>query len=103
MESDEDALKWPLASAAEKSSWKKYFRALTAGEREQADYRFHAPATVFGRSQAVSHLAATASLQADAATGYEPSLFLVGQLGPLVYGKLTRNRTVVTSNLAAQD
>ena len=58
------------------------FRALTASEREQADCRFHEPAIGSGRSRAVSHLAPSASLQADAATGCEPSLFLVGQARP---------------------
>ena len=49
---------------------------------EQADCPFHEPATGSGRSRAVSHLAQTAVLQADAATGCEPFLFLVGQVGP---------------------
>jgi len=70
------------ASAAGKNSWKKYCRSLTATEREQAGYRFHEPATGSGPSRAVSHWAPTAALQADAVTGFEPFLFLVGRVRP---------------------
>jgi len=77
-------------SAAAKSSWKKYSPALTARETEQAKCRFHEPATGSGRSRAVSHLAPTGSFQADAATGCEPSLFLVGQVRPLVVGEIDK-------------
>ena len=78
-----------VPSAAEKSSWKKYPRPLTAREWKQAEYRFHEPATVSGPSRAVSHLARTASLPADAATGCEPSLFLVGgQVRPSSVGEI---------------
>ena len=87
----------PAASAAEKSSWKKYPRPLTSTKWEQAEYRFHEPATGFGRSRAVLHLAPTALLQADVATGCEPSLFWVGQVRPLALGRLTRNRRLVTT------
>ena len=91
----------PAASATEKSSSKKYLRPLTATKWEQAEYRFHEPATGSGRSRAVSQLARTALLQADAATGCEPSLFSVGLVGPFSPGKtvwvrLTRNRLFVT-------
>ena len=100
VESEEDSLKritdarQLAASAAGKSSWKKYSRALAAREREQAECRFHEPATGSGRSRAVSHLVPAASLQADAATGCEPSLFLVGRVRPLVLKKLIRNRSI---------
>ena len=110
VESEEDALKritdvrQLAASAAGKSSWKKYSRALTAREREQADCRFHEPATGSGRSRAVSHLAPTASLQADAATGFEPSLFLVGQVRPFSVGEIDQKSPALSlSNLAAQE
>jgi hypothetical protein len=88
MKLEEDALKrikdarQQAASAAGKNSWKKYCRSLTATGREQAGYRFHEPATGSGRSRAVSHLAPTAALQADAAAGFEPFLFLVGRVRP---------------------
>ena len=85
------------AWAAAKSSWKKYSRAVTPRERAQAGCRFHEPATGSGRSAAVSHLAPTALLQADAATGCEPSLFLVAQVRPLVLEKLIRNCRLVTT------
>ena len=94
MESEKDPLKritdarQRAASAVGKSSWKKYSRALTAREREQAECRFHEPATGSGRSRAVSRLAPTASLQADAATGCEPSLFLVGRVRPFSIGEI---------------
>ena len=94
VESEEDALKritdarQLAASAAGKSSWKKYSPAVTARKREQAECRFHEPATGSGRSRAVSHLAPTASLQADAATGCEPSLFLVGRVRPFSIGEI---------------
>jgi hypothetical protein len=84
-------------SAAGKSSWKKYSPTLTAREREQAKCRFHEPATGSGRSRAVSHLAPSGSLQADAASGCEPSLFLVGRVRPFVLEKLTKNRRLVTT------
>ena len=94
VESEEGALK-PITdakqlavSAAGKSSWKKYSPALTARETEQAKCLFHEPATGSGRSRAVSHLAPTASLQADAATGCEPSLFLVGRVRPFSIGEI---------------
>ena len=101
VESEEDLLKLITdarqlaASAAGKSSEEKYSRALTAREGEQAECRFHELATGSGRSRAVSQLAPTASLQADAASGCEPSLFLVGQVRPLVSEKLIRNRRLV--------
>src|SRR5262245_702914 len=103
MEPEQDSLKWitdarePPAPSAEKSSWKKYLRALTAGEREQAEYRFREMATGSGQSRAVSHLAATASSQVDTAIGCEPSLFLVGQVRPLALERLIRNRRLVTT------
>jgi len=75
-------------SAAAKSSWKKYSPALTARAMEEADCRFHEPATGSGRSRAVSHLAPTAPLQADAASGFEPSLFLVGRVRPFSIGEI---------------
>jgi len=66
VESEEDSLKQITdarqlaASAAGKSSGKKYSRAVAAREREQAECRFHEPATGSGRSRAVSHLAPAA-------------------------------------------
>ena len=68
------------ASAAGKGS--------AAVKMEQAECPFHEPVTGSGRSRAVSHLAPTASLQADAATGCEPSLFLVGQVRPFSVGEI---------------
>ena len=94
VESEEDSLKQITdarqlaASAAGKSSGKKYSRALAAREREQPECRFHEPATGSGRSRTVSHLVPTASLQADAATGCEPSLFLVGRVRPFSVGEI---------------
>ena len=76
------------ASAAGKSSSTKYPPGQAAVKTEQADCPFHEPATGSGRSRAVSHLAPTASLQADAATGCEPSLFLVGQVRPFSVGEI---------------
>ena len=70
---------------------KKFVDEILPGRlrvREQADCPFHEPATGSGRSRAVSHLAPTASLQADAATGCEPSLFLVGQVRPFSVGEI---------------
>src|SRR5215475_12483091 len=66
MESEEDSLKRILdvrqpAASAERSSWEKYRRALTSGEKEQTECRFHEPATGSEQSRAVSHLAPTAS------------------------------------------
>jgi hypothetical protein len=94
VESEEDArqpitdAKQLAASAAVKSSLKKYSPRVTARKREQAKCRFHELATGSGRSRAVSHLAPTASLQADAATGCEPSLFLVGRVRPFSIGEI---------------
>ena len=86
VESEEDPLKritearQLAASAAGKGS--------AAVKMEQAECPFHEPVTGSGRSRAVSHLAPTASLQADAATGCEPSLFLVGQVRPFSVGEI---------------
>jgi hypothetical protein len=58
MESEEEPLKritdarQLAASAAGKSSWEKYYRALIATE-EQAKCLFHEPATESGQSRAV--------------------------------------------------
>ena len=106
-ESEEVALNWitgakQLAvSAAGKSWWTKYPRAQTAVKMEQADYRFHEPATGFGLSHAVLQSAAAGSAAADSmepkpVTGCEPFLFLVGQVRPLLLEKLTKNSRLVT-------
>ena len=90
-----DSLKWrsearePPAPSAGKS-W-----------RELAQYRSRELVTGSGRSRAVSRLAATASLQAEAAIGCEPSLFLVGQVRPFALERLTRNRGLVYLMLKA--
>ena len=94
VESKEDALKRIMgakqqaASAAGKSSWEKYSRALTATEREPAKRRFDERATGSERSRVVSHWAPTAALRADAATGCEPFLFLVGWVRPFSVGEI---------------
>jgi len=110
VESEQDALKritdvrQLAASAAGKSSWKKYSRALTAREREQAECRLHQPATGSEPSGAVSHLAPTASLQADVASGCEPSLFLVGLVRPFSVGEIDQKSPALSlPNLAAQE
>ena len=57
-------------------------------------------ATGFGRSREVCHLEPSepaAALQADAAPRCEPSLFLVGQVRPLLLEKLIKNRRLVTT------
>src|SRR5262245_35230460 len=98
LESEEDALerirdaRQPAASAAGKSSWTKYPRERTAGDWNQADCRFHEPATGSALSRAVSHLAPAASWEAGPVTLCEPSLFLVGQVLPFVLKQLIRNR-----------
>jgi hypothetical protein len=47
-------------------------------------------------------LAPTASLQADAATGCEPSLFLVGQVRPFSVGEIDQKIADLSpANLAA--
>jgi hypothetical protein len=97
-ESEEVALNWITdakqlaASAAGKSWWTKYPRAQTAVKMEQADYRFHEPATGFGQSHAVSQSAAAVAMEEEPVTGCEPFLFLVGRLRPLLAEKLTGNR-----------
>jgi hypothetical protein len=78
------------ASAAGKSWWTKYLRERTAVRVEQADYRFHEPAAGFGQSQAASRSAAAGSMEAELATGYEPFLFLVGQVRPSLLEKLNQ-------------
>ena len=94
VESEEGALKLitdakqSAVSAAVKSSLKKYSPWLTARKREQAKCRFHEPAIGSGQSRAVSHLAPTGSLQAVAASGCEPSLFLVGWARPFSIGEI---------------
>src|SRR4030095_4484433 len=85
MESEKYALKritvarQPAASAAQKGSRKKYSRVLTAREREQAEYRVHAPASGSGPFRVASPLAPPVSSEAEPASGCEPSLFSVGQ------------------------
>ena len=92
MKSEEDSPKLtrdarqPAASAPGKSSSTKYPHGRAAEKMEQADRPFHEPATGSGRSRAISHLAPTASSQADAAIECEPSLFLVGQVRPFSVG-----------------
>jgi hypothetical protein len=96
VESEEDAVKritdarQVVASVKGKSWWTKYPRGQTAVKREQARCLFHEPATGFGQSRAALHLAPAASWEAGLATGCEPSLFLVGQVRPLVLEKLIR-------------
>src|SRR5882724_9391981 len=82
---------WQGVVSARGKNWStKYPRGQTAVKREQAHCRFREPATGSGRSRAVSHLAPAASWEAGPATGYEPSLFLVGQVRPLLLEKLIK-------------
>ena len=91
MKSEEDSPKLtrdarqPAASAQGKSL-SKYPHGQAAVKMEQTDCPFHEPATGSGLSRAISHLAPTASSQADAAIECEPSLFLVGQVRPFSVG-----------------
>lgn len=97
VESEEDALNLIMdarqlaASASGKSSWTKYPRVRIAVKREQAGFRFRELATGSGRSRAALRVAAAARLmEAEPATGCEPSLFLVGRVRPLVLQQLIR-------------
>src|SRR5439155_27263685 len=76
------------ASVARKNSGHKYCPLPTMMGRAQAEYRFHVPATGCALSRAVSNLAATASLQAAPAAGFEPFLFLVGQIRSWNFGEI---------------
>ena len=93
MKPEEEALKRIMgarrqaALAAGKNSRTKCCQALTAAEREQ-DYRFHERAAGCGPSRAASHLRPTAALRADAASGSELSLFLVGHVRPFSAGEI---------------
>src|SRR5512143_165080 len=102
MELGEDVLKRTTdarqsAASAGKSSSTKHPQGGAVVKMEQVDCPFHEPATGSGRSRAISRLAPTGSLQAEAAIGCEPSPFSVGQVRPLVLERLTRNRRIVTT------
>src|ERR1044071_7032280 len=72
-----------LAASPQGKSLTKYPRKQIA-TRHQENRRFHEQVTGYGRSRVASHLVPAVSSEEEPATGYEPSLFSVGQVLPLV-------------------